>query len=521
MGLLTRMASPAAHVPSPNDERYWTGDGPLAASGVLVTPEAALKVSSFYACIKIIAETLAQVSLGLFNRRADGGRERAEGEQLDDVLHRKPNRWQTSYEWREMGQGHALLRGNFYSRIVVDGAGEVEELIPLHPARVVPQRVLETGAIRYEYTDQNGYTKTYLQDEIFHVPGFSTDGVMGLSLVGLARESLGLALATESHGSRLFSQGTSPTGVLKHPGKLSPQASRRISRDWNRSRGGRLHGTAVLEEGLDWVKVGLNSEEAQFLQTRHFQVAECARWLRIPLFMIQETEKSTSWGSGIESLSLAFVVFTMMSHFVRWEHRIDNQLVLNPQRQFARFVVNSLLRGNAKDRMEYFTKGIQWGMFSPNDALRLEDMNPRPGGDVYLTPLNMAPSGRDRESRMRELAREAAGRILRRELGAIAKGARKVEEQTVTWHDWLTEFYGSHAEFVSRALIVSPEEARAYTERRVEGLKVTGPDEAGRLNESALAQLMLLAVGQDDPLLEMERTHGTNGTSEEPIGAME
>lgn len=422
MGLITRALSPRAHTPDPRDEFWWSSGAAafMAASGIPVTPENAMKASAVWACVNLISKTLAMLPLIVYQRRTDGGRDRAEGHPLYDVLRWQPNRWQTAMEWKEMLQGHLLLRGNAYSQIVPGRRGFVDQLIPLHPDRVEPE-FTEEGTVRYRVTDPDGTQRVLLQDEVFHLRAFSSDGLKGMSVIAYARESIGVALAAESYGARVFSQDARPGGVLEHPGTLSKEARDNLRRSWHEQHAGlqNAHKVAILEEGMKWHQIGLTNEDAQFLQTREFQIADIARYFGVPLHLIQMTEKSTSWGTGIEQLSLGFVIYTEMPWMVRWEQAVHRDLILAKDRYFAEFLPDALLRGDIKTRYEAYAIGRQWGWLSVNDVRRFENMNPVANGDEYLRPLNMAPLGMtpEEEERAQAVVAAALGDVAARRNG--------------------------------------------------------------------------------------------------------
>jgi HK97 family phage portal protein len=383
-------ASPGSSV-DPNEERFWAALAPAAASGMSVSPETALRISAVWACVGLLAETIASLPFVMFKRLADGGRERDPSHALYRLLHNQPNAWQTAFEFREMLTAHALLRGNGYAEIVPGVSGAVEQLIPNHPDRVRVED-LPGGGFRYQVKQGDGSERPVNAEDMFHLRGLSLDGVTGLSVVAYARESMGLSLAAERYGARFFGNDTRPGGILKKEGKLSPEAAKRLKDTWESAHAGvgNSHRVAVLEEGLEWQQIGMAPEDAQFLQTREFQAEDVARWFRVPPHMIGLTSKATSWGSGIEQLSMAFVTYTLLPWLQRWQQCVSRDLITKPDEHFAEFVVDGLLRGDTKSRYGAYAVGRQWGWLSVNDIRRLENMNPiGESGDQYLRPLNM------------------------------------------------------------------------------------------------------------------------------------
>lgn len=407
MGILSRIWSPqpSAHDLSNVNEKFWSGTiGARTASGVSVSPDTALNAAAVWAAVKVISETVGSVPLIMYRRRADGGKERATDHPLYDLLHDQPNRSQTAFEFKEMLTTHLLLRGNAYAEIVPGPRGPVDQLLPVHPDLVTPERRPD-GYLQFRVRDGKGGERTLLQDEMLYLRGLSLDGVTGVSVITYARESIGLMQAAESYGARVFSQGAQPGGVLEHPKELSKEAAARVSESWQAAHSGlgNAHKVAVLEDGLTWKQTSMTSEDAQYLETRKFEISEMSRWFRVPAHMLGDLERATF--SNIEHLGLEFVIYTMLAWFTRWEQAIKRDLILSPRTYFAEFLVDGLLRGDIKTRYEAYAIGRQWGWLSQNDIRRLENMNPIAGGDTYLTPLNMLPADQQAE------AIEAANRV--------------------------------------------------------------------------------------------------------------
>jgi len=357
-----------------------------SASGRDVGVEAALQNATVWACVRVIAETIASLPCIVYRRSEDGGKRRATYHRLYSVLHDQTNPEMTAFDFWEVLATHVLTWGNHYSQIEVDDYG-VKALWPLEPSRVTPIR--QGGQLAYQYRTISGETKIFSFEEIFHVHGLSWNGVTGLSVVNYAREAIGLGLATEEYGARFFGNGARPGGVLEHPGKLSTAGHDRLKVDWNDAHQGpaNAHRVAILEEGMKWHETSLPPEDSQFIETRRFQVEEIARWYRVPLHMIGEQTKNTSWGSGIEQQSIGFVVYTIRPWLVRIEQAIQRDLfeiTTGKRDHFAQFLVDGLLRGDVKSRYDAYAVGRQNGWLSTNDIRRLENMNPVEGGEAYM-----------------------------------------------------------------------------------------------------------------------------------------
>lgn len=361
-------------------------------SGVQVDELRALQTSAVYACVKILAETVASLPLHLFKKGKGGKSEMAEQHPLFSCLYEMPNDEMTSFEFREMMMTSLLLWGNAYARKIRKN-GHVTELWYLKPQLMTVERDAQTGKIKYTYSDDiTNQTYEYKPEQIFHIKGLSLDGVTGLSPISQAREAVGLSLATEEYGAKFFGNGARPGGVLEHPGILKDPEKLRES--WNKVYQGtrNSHKVAVLEEGMKYHTIGIAPEDAQFLETRKYQVNEICRIFRVPPHLVGDLERATF--SNIEHQSIEFVQHTIRPWLVRWEQAISRSLLDEKERllYFSRFNVDGLMRGDYKSRMEGYAIGRQNGWLSANDIRHLEDLPPIPkeqGGDAYLVNGNM------------------------------------------------------------------------------------------------------------------------------------
>lgn len=391
-GMLSRLLQQKSGIRTSAElDAFLRGEGGPSSTGISVTPERALTITTVYACIRVLAESVAQLPLIVYKRLPDGGKVRAPEHPLYRILHDSPNEFQTSFEWREMLQGHTCLRGNSYA-FINRVRGEVRELLPIHPDRVVVEQSPQWRPI-YKVTMDSGEVKPFQQRDILHIKGLSSNGYVGLSPVSLFREALGLALATEKHGGKLFGNGTRLGGILTHPGTLKQETHNRIKKSWEESHAGLENAfkTALLEEGMDWKSVGMTSEDAQFLETRKFQRGEIASIYRVPPHMIGDLERSTN--NNIEQQSLEFVIYSLTPWLKRWESRLSKDL-LSPQDQeiyVIEFLEDGLLRGDFKTRVFGYQSALNNGWMSPNEVREKENLNPVPGGDQFMRPLNMTP----------------------------------------------------------------------------------------------------------------------------------
>lgn len=401
MGLLARWVRSSgirAEARPPHDDFwYQPAGGALTGAGIRVTPETALKLSAVWRCIAIISGSVAMLPLPIYRRLPAGGKDLQRQHPLYDVLHDRPNRWQTAYEWRELTQQHVLLRGNAYSRIIAGARGYVDQLIPIHPDAVTPEQQPDT-TIKYRIQTQGG-VQTLYEDEVFHLRGLSDDGVRGLAVLDHARESLGLGLAQEQYGARFFSQSEVPPIVLKSAGPLKDETRNAIKESWTAATAplGRKFRAALLEGGIDAqvLNVGLTAEQAQLIESREFTITDIARWFGVPPHLIGETTKETSWGSGIEQMGIGYVIYTLLPWLKRWEQRIAHSLILDTRTYFAEFTVDGLLRGDAKSRAEALNTLRNAGVINADEWRAMENMNPIPNGDgqAFWRPANMLVVG--------------------------------------------------------------------------------------------------------------------------------
>ncbi len=359
-------------------------------SGKSVNERTAMQTTAVYACVRILAEAVAGLPLHLYRHKPDGGKEKALEHALYYLLHTEPNPEMTSFAFRETLMSHLLLWGNAYAQIIRDGTGRVLSLYPLLPSKMLVDRT-PAGQLFYEYRTDTGPVILRPQD-VLHIPGLGFDGLIGYSPIAMAKNAIGMAIATEEYGAKFFANGANPGGVLEHPGVVKDP--KRVRESWNAvyQGSGNAHRIAVLEEGMKFNAIGIPPEQAQFLQTRKFQINEIARIFRVPPHMVGDLEKSSF--SNIEQQSLEFVKYTLDPWVVRWEQAVQKALLLPSEKRayFAKFNVDGLLRGDYQSRMTGYATGRQNGWLSTNDIRELEDMNRIPaelGGDLYLINGNM------------------------------------------------------------------------------------------------------------------------------------
>lgn len=365
-------------------------------SGVPVNTKTAIRASAVLACVRVLAETLAQVPLIVY-RRDGANKERAIDHPLYDLLHTSPNETQTSFEWRRLIQGHTVYRGNGYSEIKWQGRFPAE-LIPLNPDWI---RIKHKNGqiIRYDYRDQDGIERMIIPDNMLHFTGLSSNGMVGLNPIQAAAQSIGITLAADRYGATFYKNGASPIGTLTHPGKLSTEAQTRLRNQLiAKTSGDNANTPLVLEEDMKWEKMTLTNDESQFLETRKFQVNDIARVFRVPSHMIGDLEKATL--RNITDQSLAFVKYTMVSWFVLWEQRLTKSLIRDGDTSLViEFLVDGLLRGDIKARSEANQIQFQNGSLSPDEWRAQENRNPLPDekGTKYYRQLNLVEVGNEPE----------------------------------------------------------------------------------------------------------------------------
>ena len=363
-------------------------------SGKPVNERTAMQTTAVYACVRILAEAVASLPLHVYEYQDDGGKKLVHEHPLYYLLHDEPNPEMTSFVFRETLMSHLLIWGNAYAQIIRDGAGRVLGLYPLLPDKMEVQRD-DRGNIYYVYSrnsDENPTFKEYgniklKAEDVLHIPGLGFDGLIGYSPIAMAKNAVGMTLACEEYGASFFANGANPGGVLEHPGVLKDPS--KVRESWNSVYRGvsNAHKIAVLEEGMKYQQIGIPPEEAQFLETRKFQINEIARLYRIPPHMVGDLDKSSF--SNIEQQSLEFVKYTLDPWVIRWEQSLQKSLLLPGEKgkYFIKLNVDGLLRGDYQSRMNGYAVGRQNGWFSANDIREMENMNPIPdeeGGNLYL-----------------------------------------------------------------------------------------------------------------------------------------
>lgn len=502
MGIITALLERRAHPGQDIDWARWLGVKETP-SGVHVDQQNSLQQAAVFACVRVLAESAAMLPLILY-RRLPRGKERATKHQLYPILHSLPNPEMTSMELRETLMGHVGLWGNGFAEIEFANGGWIKGLWPLRPDRM--KIIRRAGKLVYVYQMPAGADPPYVElpfSRILHLRGLGFDGVVGYDPIGLAQNAIGLALAAEEFGARLFGNGTQLGVTYEHPGKLSEEAYKRLQGSIEKRHQGltNAHRLMILEEGMKASQVGIPPENAQFLETRKFQVEEIARFYRMPLHKIGHLERSTN--NNIEHQAIEFVTDTMQPWLTRWEQAVYRDLLTERERMeyYAEHLVDALLRGDTVSRYQAYSVGRNGGWLSANDIRERENMNPVEGGDVYLVPLNMVPAdqvageqvaksqgsggageqgrtlvdedverralqietrarniakGRQRLARAYErVIREAVQRVVRREIADVRRAVDKYlgKRDAFQFSTWLKQFYEEHREFWQRQML--------------------------------------------------------------------
>ena len=411
--------------------------GGASASGISVNETSALKYSALYACVRLISESVASLPLHTY-QRTENGKERLREHPISRLLSVSPNKQITSYSFREVLMGHVLTWGNAYAEIVRDASGMAVELRPITPDRV-RVTVDEDGTIRYVVDEQI----TLASDDMFHLAGLGFDGVVGYSPITLAKDCIGLGLAAERFGASFFSNGARLGGILQHPAKLSQEAADRLRESWGNAYGGsgNTGKTAILEEGMNFTQLGIPPDDAQFLETRKFQVDDIARWYGVPPHMVGSMESATF--SNIEHQQIEYVTHTLRSWLVRWEQELQRKIYMDDT-IFPQFIVDGLLRGDTKTRYESYRVARETGWLSVNEIRGLENLNPIDGGDQFIQPLNMGTVGETEEVDARDwqtpLLEDALFRAKRLQENAERKALKRKGDYYGEWRDkWARE----------------------------------------------------------------------------------
>jgi len=487
-----------------NDERFWSTAGLIgvSSSGIAVTRAQALRVSCIFQGLRLVAETVGSLPLIVYEEEVSGDgdqvyKRRARKHYLWRLLRRQPNDWQTAQEFRETMTAWAKLHGKAYAKINSDGTAAVTELLPIDP-ELVTEEHLENGRIRYDVV---GLGRKLVQEEMFTIRDFGLQRFIGEPLLSLARETIGLWIAHEKFRSTYFSHGATQGLWLKTPRKLSPEVYNRLKETAAQRYAGpqNWHKVQIAEEGLEPVPVGFDPKASQMTESLESVVADVARWLNIPLHMMKVLGQTTTFASA-EQFAGEFVDYALRPTCVRWEQSVDRDMIFEDN-VYVEHLMDALLRGNTLERAQADQIYVNSGVKTRNEVRRQENLNPLPGLDEPLTPLNMertgaaatpaktsAPARRPQKGksdedeeeaaaprRLQLIVRNVARSVAHQETNQIVAYAAKLAgKPAAAWSDWLHSFYEGFVATVATRLELEPSIARSYTERRREQLQILG-----------------------------------------------
>jgi HK97 family phage portal protein len=464
-----------SHMANPPDWFVAWNDGGVTAtagSGVVVNEYTALNFSAVYQAVRIISEAVASLPLPVYERAEPRGKNRVRDNPIYTLLDEQPNEEMPAYAFRETVTANTLLWGNGYAEIERTAGGDPVGLYPIHSSRVRPMRI--NAGLVYEVHNPSGPVVTIPAQNMLHIRGLGSDGITGYSVVRFARECFGLGIAAERFGARLFGNGAHAGGWVKTKKQALPAGKQNLRESINAVHQGvdKAHNIGILPEDMDWVSTSINPDDAQFLETRKFQVTEVARWFNLPPHKLADLERSTN--NNIEQQSIDFVTHSLRPWLVRWEEEIKVKLLPEPE-LFAEHLVDGLLRGDSAARSTYYREQFNIGALSQNDIREMENRNPIEGGDRYYVPMNMVPADKvdevlekqnaapskpekpadetkpeDDSARSAHLPAftEAVSRCVRRETECLRRAAKRPE----TFALYVAKFYVEHEEYVRSAL---------------------------------------------------------------------
>jgi HK97 family phage portal protein len=396
MNFFTRLK--AAFSPGLDDiiASWKAGDDPKTAE-IAINEDTAMKYSAVFACFRVLAETFASVPIFEYRKINESDREKTDETGLYDYLHNTPNDEMSAYNFKEMMMYQLCAGGNAVSRRLKNDLDGIAGLYPLEWQKVKIGRNKDSAKLEYEYDPGNGKKQTLSRSEVFHIPGPSTNGVTGMSVLEYAASAIRLGVTYERFGQKFFENGAFPSGMFKHPGRLNDEAYERLKRDLKTKYQSMANkGEPILgEDGLDFLPFEIKLVDQQLIECKKLQIEDICRFCRVPLHLVQNLDKATN--NNIEHQSLEFVMYTMLPHFKRAEECINSQLLSIKQRSqgyYFEFNLNALLRGDSKSMAEAFAVGRQWGWLSVNDIRRMLNLNSIPNGDIYLQPMNMYEAGK-------------------------------------------------------------------------------------------------------------------------------
>jgi HK97 family phage portal protein len=490
----------------------------MSKAGVQINDDQLLSISSVVQGVRFVSQTVASLPKFIYQHQEDGrSREKDRDHYLNQKIRFQPNPWQTSFQFFEMLTAQAMLKGFSMAQKVFGPNGEIEALIPLKPERLVKVEQLPSYKLRFLYRREDGEPRNILQDELLFVPGFGIADFLGLPLGQQMKETAGLELAIEAYGSEFFSNFAMPRVYITSPKTVSPPSRDRMAADWNRAYGGEnKHSAAFLEEDTKVNVLSTKNDEAQFIESRRFLIAEFSRWLDVTPHRLSDMENSSY--NNMEQMSLETVIYTLTPWVKRWEQCCYRDLLSEEDKESGRFIefsLEGLLRGDTAARSEFYKNGIYAGWLTRNEVREKENHNPIEGLDDPLQPQNYVPvdaetgkpqqpSGPSQpapeEMRARMIAQAAAERVTRKEIQALSrwKDRENGSRAPLDWRKKVEAFYAEHVGLVANAMTISEETAKNYCGVQCAVALKYGPDAIDKIkswcDEHAVAILLAEAL---------------------------
>lgn len=382
--------------PQQLEEALRTGN--TSSAGVTVNAETAMRVAAVFGCVRIRCVGPATLPIDIKRRIDERTRTDASDHPIAKLLRRRPNPWMKPHQFKRLMQQQVLLRGNGYAHII-PGVRGPQALIPMNPDRVETKQ-LDDFSIVHDWTRRDGRKVRLRQDQVFHLFGLSLDGITGVTPITFAREAIGTSIAMDRYVGKTMAKGARVSGAAQTKEALSDKAYDRLKESLESFRAGesREGDFLLLEEGLEWKPMSLTMVDMQWIESQKLSRSTLAMYFGVPPHMIGDTEKSTSWGTGIEQQKQGFLTFTAEDDLIMWEEGVTTDLIAEDD-VFARFNRGAFLRADLKARYGAYQIGRNGGWLSKNDIRGLEDMNPIEDGDDYDAPLNSnaAPAGKEND----------------------------------------------------------------------------------------------------------------------------
>lgn len=439
--------------PSQTDQRMvWLGKH----ASVPITHETALKLSTCFACVRVIAEDVAKLPWHVFGKSGNK-RTRLDGSQIQRILNTRPNPEMGAFTFRETLMGWALTYGNGYAEIERDMAGRPVALWPLSPDRVEAAR--SNGRIVYEVSNGIGEKTILEQSDVFHVHGIGFDGLTGYSMVSQAAEALGLSIAAEEHGASFYGNNTTPGLSLKTSNALSDEAYERLKKDIKEKTGSRkAYKPMILEEGLDFANPQMSQVDAQYVETRRLQIEEVCRWWRVPPHKVSELSRAHF--ANVENLNIDYATDTLMPWIKRLEEEADFKLISSrSQAAYTKIAIQGLMRGDSAARSAFYREMFNIGSLSINDVRAMEDLDPiGPEGDEYFMQSAMTTVKRIVEPPqnpaqiMEPTAIKYVARFFSDDLRDANDAKERFKKDRRGFLDWMTNYYTKAASRMDKAL---------------------------------------------------------------------